>query len=303
MAAPATLPRGLVDTDGRRHRDVSLAPADGWLERAVTSTVGSSSPPPAARHALLASCTEHIGGYVEPDAATIALLTRGELDLLGFWVRQAISGDLIRLVVRCAIPSCAALSDLDLTVGDLLPAADADDPEWLIADGGTAGRIVLRPVNGADEESLAHVVGSAPERTAALMARLVRSVEVRDGDDVVGLGPIDPAGWSALAPALRHAALLALAEQPAAPTTRLEVACSSCGSLVEVQIDPLVLLAKELRAGGDRLLVETHCLAYHYGWSEDDALSLPRRRRWGYLSLLRAELTGTPLTTELDDGW
>jgi hypothetical protein len=38
-----------------------------------------------------------------------------------------------------------------------------------------------------------------------------------------------------------------------------------------------------------------HSLAFHYGWSEEAVLDLPRARRWAYLELLRNQLEGRPL--------
>ena len=55
------------------------------------------------------------------------------------------------------------------------------------------------------------------------------------------------------------------------------------------------MLARELGLGSNRLLAEIHSLAFHYGWSEDAVLDLPRPRRWAYLELLRNQLEGRPL--------
>ncbi|MFV0523629.1 MAG: hypothetical protein ACK5RL_03940 [Acidimicrobiales bacterium] len=298
-----TLPRGLIDRDGGRHRSVELVAPDGWLERTVTDAIRSAAPDPVTRLELLASGIERIGGYDAPDPSTLALLARAELDLVGFWLRRAVCGDALRLVVRCPVPTCGELADVDLTVGDLLPDDGPPEPEWFAVDAGPAGRAAFRPITAADEVVMAEVGGTDRERTDALLARLIRSVEPAGPVATSGSAPADQPVPSPLPEPLRNAVLLALVERPAAATTRLEVGCPACRAPIEVRLDPLVLLARELRSGGDRLVVETHCLAFHYGWSEDDILGLPKQRRWQYLSLLRAELTGAPLSTAVADGW
>lgn len=321
------LGRGLVDTDGVRHREAVLVPPDGWLEAAITDAVdatGATPVLPATRHALLAACLERIGGYREPDAALVAALSRGDVDQLTLGLRRALLGSDVSLVLRCPSPACREAADVDLTVEDLLADTDAPEPEWFAARAADGAEVVLRAATGADEEAVASLGSPPAARTAALMARLVRGVRrprpagagtgsagtastgtgsagTATGsavDDVVD----SPEDWLALPAAHRTAALLALAQTPTAPSTDLQVACPTCAAVMEVRIDPLVLLARELRAGGDRLLLETHCLAFHYGWSEEAILALPRQRRWGYLALLRAQVTGAPLETAVGVG-
>ena len=286
------LGRGLVDTDGVRHRTAHFVPPDGWLEAAVTEAVDPTGPAPVdpgTRHRVLAGALERIGGYAEPDAALIGALSRGDLDQLGYGLRRAVLGSALALVLHCANPACREAADVDLTVEDLLAATVEPEPEWFAARAADGDEVLLRAATGLDDLAVAAVDGPPEVRTAALMARLVRDVA-------------SPADWLARPAAQRTAALLALAAAPVAPTTDLQVSCPSCAAVMEVRLDPLVLLARELRAGGDRLLLETHCLAFHYGWSEEEILALPRQRRWGYLALLRAQVTGAPLESAVGVG-
>lgn len=283
-----TLGRGLIEESGTRHREAVLLRPDGWLEAMVADAVDPAVPvTPRVRHAVLAAALEAIGAYGAPDAALVAALSRGDADQLALGLRRAVLGSPLSLVLRCANPACREAADVDLTVEDLLADVTEPEPEWFAAPAADGTEVVLRAATGADDEAVAAV--PAAERTAALMARLVRGVE-------------SAADWRALPPAQRTAALLALAAVPHAPTTDLQVGCPACAAVMEVRLDPLVLLARELRAGGDRLLLETHCLAFHYGWSEEAILALPRQRRWGYLALLRAQVTGAPLETAVSVG-
>lgn len=280
-----TLPRGLVDADGTRHRDALLLPPDGWLESALAElAVGpGSGPAPRVRHTVLAGGVDRIGGHVAPDAAAVATLTRGDTDQLALGLRRAVLGEQIALVLRCANPVCREQADVDLTVDDLLADDTGPEPEWFRVEIPGDEPVLLRAPTGADDQAVASVTGPPGGRTAALMARLLPDTTAQN--------------WLDRPAPQRNALLLALAELPAGPVRHLQVSCPSCGALMEATLDPLVVLARELLAGGDRLLLETHCLAYHYGWSEAEILGLPRSRRWGYLGLLRAQLTGAPLET------
>ena len=290
-----TLGRGLVDTAGDRHRSAVLAAPDGWLEAYLADEVdlppGPAAVEPAVRHRVLATCLERVGGYQEPSEALVGSLTRGDLHQIGYGVHAAMLGDHVPLVVRCPNPACGELADVDVDLAELLADTATPEPEWFRAEA-DGGAVVLRTPSSAD---LAEVAGlPEPDRTAALMATVIRTVEVG--------GAPAPVDWPALDAPLRAAALTALATGLVAPTTDLQIGCPTCRAVMEVRLDPLVLLARRLRAGGGRLLVETHCLAYHYGWSEDAVLALPRERRWAYLALLRAQLTGAPLETAVGRG-
>ncbi|MFE9692386.1 hypothetical protein [Micromonospora sp. NPDC005806] len=296
-ALEVTLPRGLVDADGARHRDAVLLPPDGWLEAALVEAVidagAAAGVPgarlrPAVRHGLLAGSVDRIGAHAAPDAAAVASLTRGDADQLAYGLRRAVLGDRLALVLRCANPACREQADVDLALDDLLADDTGPEPEWFTVAVPGAEPVQLRAPTGADDEALAAVAGPPESRTAALLARLLPRTTAED--------------WSARPAPERAAILLALAELPAGPVRHVQVPCPSCGALMEATLDPLVVLARELRAGGDRLLLETHCLAYHYGWSEEEILGLPRGRRWGYLGLLRAQLTGAPLETVVGGG-
>jgi hypothetical protein len=127
------------------------------------------------------------------------------------------------------------------------------------------------------------VPGGTAQRAAVLWDRLLDACDA-------------PAPWPALSPVTRHTLARALAETGTLPDLLFVSACPVCGVLVELELDPFDLLARELSLGADRLLAEVHCMAFHYGWSEDAVLSLPRARRWRYLELLRRQLEGRPLT-------
>lgn len=273
------LPHGLYDEDGVCHRDAVLRPLTGREETALGSGGETAS-------SLLAACLERIGGYDEVDPAMAAALTRGDRAHLLLHLRASMFGDRLSLIVPCPSPSCSALADMDLSIAEIAPARPAPAPELIEADT-PDGPARLREPTGEDDEIVAAGGGDRRARSALLWSRLVV--------DFAGRGPLAPEQWEALPAPTRHAIAGSLAEASSAPDLVYMARCPSCAALLEVELDPFALLADELRLGADRLVVEVHCLAFHYHWSEAEILALPRARRWRYLDLVRRQVEGRPL--------
>jgi len=291
VAEPArevALARGLIDETGTRHRRALLRPLDGWQEWSLAATSGRMEP--AAIHALLASCVARLGGYTEVGVAQTAALSRGDRNRLALELRGLLFGEQLLLTQRCPNPDCAQLADLDLSVPELLGEVGPAEPEWFVAET-PAGPALVRPPTGFDEEvSLAHA-GSRAEKGDVLWSRIVGSLGDRR--------TLSPEEWQILDPGIRQSIALALAEGEVAPDLSFVSRCPSCDAWIELDIDPFDIVAREVRLGAGRLLAEVHCLAFHYGWTEDAILALPRSRRWRYLELLRDQIEGRPLT----EGW
>jgi hypothetical protein len=279
----AALPHGLHDDAGACHRLAVLRPLTGREELALAGDPDGGS---AAVSALLASVVERIGGFDRVDAELAASLTRGDRDFLLLRLRAALYGDRLALVVHCANPVCRAAADVDLRIGEIAPESDAP-PREAIACATERGEALIREPTGADDAAVEAALATC-HRVAASALLWSRLVEL-DG------APLTPASWQALPPAARHAIALALAEGSRAPDLAFIARCPSCQAWIEVELEPWRLLARELAAGGDRLLAEVHAIAFHYHWSEPDILALPRARRWKYLQLLGRELEGRPL--------
>lgn len=277
------LPHGLFDEDGVCHRTAVLRPVTGHEEMLLAEAGVESGP--RAVSGLLAATLERLGDYDRVDDALAAALTRGDRQFLVLQLRAGLYGDRIPLIVRCPGPSCRALSDVDVRISELAPAARPPRP-WIEQET-LDGVAQIREPTGADDEAVAG--GPRAERVARLWARLV----------VLGGAALTPEAWLALPAATRHAIAIALAEGSRAPELVFLARCPTCDGGLEIVLDPFALLARELRTGGDRLLAEVHALAFHYHWPESEILALPRTRRWRYLQLLARELEGRPLL----DAW
>jgi hypothetical protein len=287
-ARDVVLGRGLIDDTGRRHRTARLRPLTGWQEATLAGASGGAGAPE-----LLVGSVAAIGSYIDVDASLLAALSRGDLALLALELRASLFGPRLVLTLRCPNPECRELADLDLDTADLLPERAVAEPEWIEA-ATPDGAALVRTPTGADDAAVAAVGGDRDERVALLFSRLVG----RLGDRA----ELTPEQWRDLAPASRHAIALAVADGEVAPTLAITSRCPACRAGLELSLDPFDLLGRELRLGAGRLLVEVHCLAYHYSWSEDEILSLPRTRRWRYLELLRNQIEGLPLESSMGGG-
>lgn len=289
--------RGVVDATGARHRRATVRPLtgreEGWLTGGPLGAGDAS--------ALLAACTTRLGGYHDVTAGLVALLTRGDRARLALALRRLMCGDQLVLTLTCPNGSCGEQADLELRVTDLLvDGADPVQPEPEEVSVATPdGTARVRAPLGVDDEAVEAAplpAGLCPgaerdARSALLWSRLVL--------DLDGAGPPSPAGWLTLGGETRQHLARAVVELDSTLDLFIVTACPACGTALEVELDPFDLLARELGLGSSRLLAEVHSLAFHYGWSEDAVLDLPRTRRWAYLELLRNQLEGRPLV----DAW
>ena len=129
---------------------------------------------------------------------------------------------------------------------------------------------------------------TAAQREAVLWSRLLLRLGQQSG--------LTARDWQALAPGVRHAIALGLAQNQRGPQLCGSTACEACAAGQEWRVDPAALLSAELRTGAARILDEVHVLAWHYHWSEESILDMPRWRRWRYLRLLSASLNPEPCT-------
>ena len=278
-----TLPHGLWDADGVCHRRVALRALSGREELLLG---GSGELDPDGASTLLAACMARLGQYDRVDPAQAAALTRGDRHHLALHLRGQFYGDRLALVARCPNPVCEALSDVDLRISELAPDGAGSEPPPEAREIDTpSGRALLREPTGEDDAAVHAAGGNPREKSALLWSRLVEL----DGQ------PLTAAAWTALPAATRHALALALADGGRAPELAFVARCPTCKGWLELTLSPFALLARELAGRTDRLFAEVHILAFHYHWSEEQTLSLPRPHRWRYLELLRRELEGRSL--------
>jgi len=279
-----TLPGGMLDPCGQRHRDGWLRPLTGgdedWLYSFAPSTRQAG-----LVTALLARCVAQIGPY-DMTCELSRELSIGDRDYLVFKLCEATFGRRMPRVLHCPRGACGAKLDLDLTTDDFaaieMPVA-ASHRITLEGEGGAALEIDFHVPRGREQEQIAASALSSPEE---LRDQLVESCVTRI---VVAGGEVE-LPYAALPAGTRRAVASAIEEVAPRLDLELEMVCPECSNAFEVTVDPAAMLLGELGAGPTALERELHVLAFHYHWSLGELLQLSRPRRRRFLRLLSEEL-------------
>jgi hypothetical protein len=193
-----------------------------------------------------------------------ASLPAADLAAAALEIRRAWLGEAIRTDTRCPEAGCQEPIDVSFGIGDYLahhrpqrargvmPAAEAG---WFTL-AGTAVRFRIPTVadlleaesHGRPADALLGRCVDAPEVSRAIARRLDRAL-------------------GRLAPTLDDL---------------LGGTCPACGHDVTMRFDPLGYTLAELRNAFSGVVLETHALAFAYGWPEGEILALPRSRRQRY---------------------
>lgn len=213
-----SLPAGVLDAQGRVHREVRVRELTGADEEALFERGQASG----ARRvsAFLARAIASVEGLedVAVDEAFTARMQLGDRDYLLLRLRQMDLGDAVHQVMRC--PACAAKVDVDLLISELPVRRIAEPAPWHeLQLAGHALRVRLP--EGRDQEAVeALALANPAAANTRLFARLVLDADGRGapGEDAVR-------AWPA---ALRAALADWLASQLPGPDLFLDLACPHC---------------------------------------------------------------------------
>jgi hypothetical protein len=190
-----------------------------------------------------------------------------DIEALLLLIRRSVMGDHIETDVVCTQPDCGARITISFGIGEYLSYHHARLPKGLVSDSGWLRfpdqPIKFRLPTGAD--LLAVIDGRRPDR------ELIRRC-------------LDPADSPA---AQRRRAIAAMST--IAPNLSGAVCgqCVQCAQGVNVYFDVQQYVVQELRNHCNSVYPDIHLLAFHYRWSEESILSLPRARRSMYAQMLR----------------
>jgi hypothetical protein len=265
------LPGGLW-RDGARRRDYAFKPLTGEVELAMAEREGSDSSIPARVTAVLSTALEHVGG--EPaDRALVRDLCVGDRQFLARRLAAHLGQDTVWLTADCG--HCGEELDFRLRQTDL-PVKETGPEEPRAEVRIALGTCRLRPPTGGDQEAVA-VIGDDDEALRKLVGRCLLTVDgepVEPSSELRSRLPLDDNDLTTV-----EAALEAVSPEVA---LRVRTRCPGCDRENDVWVDPYL----GLRGRGDDLFAEIHTLAAAYGWTEDEILRLPRRRRRTYLKLV-----------------
>jgi hypothetical protein len=202
-------------------------------------------------------------------------MSLGERDERLLEAHRLLFGQRLSSVVTC--PSCSVELELDLSVDDLLAAAERDDGAGELEVEADGWVVRGRPLSVRDVLDAA--VLDADGGRALLLSRSIDSVTPAGEDESA---PID----SVPLPNEVEAAFLGeLARRNPTGALDIEQTCPDCAHVWTTPFDAVGYLWAEIHGWAQRMLREVHSLARAYGWRESDILALSPVRRAAYLDM------------------
>jgi hypothetical protein len=251
---------GLLPASGTR---VLLLEPTGEDELLVLESAGSATATTLALAAQLAT---------DPAGRPIDWLTLPAVDLgaVALLIRAAWLGSTIRTEALCPAGECDEPIDIAFGIQAYLEhhrprrfrGATEVEPGWFELSG-TDVRFRI--------PTIADLLTACESNGAATMVELC----VRPADPPAAVARRVDRALDSLAPRLDG---------------ELDGACPACGQTVNLRFEPIAYVLEELRDAATGLYTHVHELAATYHWSEQAILALGRRRRNGYVTMIRGEL-------------
>jgi len=281
------LPCGYVDESGSRHEEAELTPLNGHVEYLLGYRETSTSAATLVTE-LLTHSVKRIGSLTNIDASLIRELLVDDRDFLVIKLRMLTFGKKVNCVLRCPDTACDKLMDLTLNLDDMLDRKPVNQRYFTMQLSGVQEDETPRAIEfclptGGDQEACVALSSVAEDAAVeALLARCIRRIDectTVDAPAIRELGPVAQREIEA-----RMSKLGASAE------IEIEASCPECNHPFNSRLDMVTFFLDELKSGFRTLENDIHSLAWHYHWSEQEILSLPRPRRKRYVALLQSEV-------------
>lgn len=281
-----------MDESGEVHDEVQLGPMTGRDEHLLAES-GAETCAATFVTELLVRCVKRIGSLSRIDASVIRDLLVGDRDYLVIKLRQMILGSKVICVLRCPNSDCGKLMDLTFNLDELEFEHKPVSQRYFImnlslgaeefATEGLESSLEFRLPNGADQEACAAL--SRVDGEAAVEELLARCIK-RIGDcTVIDRSTIEELGHTGQLDEIEER----MAQLSSRAEIELEARCPECGQHFNPYLDALTFFLDELRGTFVTLEHDIHFLAWHYHWSEQEILSMTRRKRQRYVTLLQKE--------------
>jgi hypothetical protein len=282
------LPGGLVDDVGTVHDEVELRGLSGREEELLASG-GSGA---ALVTAVLSRCVQRIGGIREVDAGVARRLLVADRQFILLKLREATFGEQVQGTVRCPWPECGKRVAIRFSTSDVPITASPDkgpvytlslSPQAMPHVEETERTVAFRLPTGADQELLSPLL---EENEATALVGLLRHCLLRVGPNE----GVDAACVSRLSPLARLEIERQMERVAPGVDLLMEAVCPDCGREFSAHFDLQHFFFGELRVTADLLYREVHYLAYHYHWSEQEIMQMPRDQRSRYIAVLADEI-------------
>jgi hypothetical protein len=263
MPLPGGVPR-----DGRLRRDYRFCPLTGVQERILADSGYRAEHLPQQVTSVLAGSLAELAG-VTADEGLVRSLSCGDREYLVLQLAALI--DPAPRWVTAGCRGCSELIQFQVSPQAVPFKPSGEGYPETVAEL-SIGEARLRVPTGADEEFIAVQESDAGAETLLLSRLLTFAGEPVP---VECLSRVDLEQLDQLLDRMSPQAGLSAG-----------VDCPHCGLSQEMRIDPYDWLLGD----SDALDQEIHTLAFHYHWSEQDILALPRTRRARYLQLIDRSL-------------
>jgi len=286
------LPGGYVDEAGVLHRQVELTPLSGHEEELLADR---RSPGGAALvTVILSRCIRRLGSISPVPAELVRRLLVTDRQYLLLRLRAITFGDEVQATARCPWVDCGKKVDIDFSLQDIpVQESQAQGPLYTMQlspeaafkdeEGEAYRAVTFRLPNGEDQEVVAPLVADdAAQAFAVLLGRCIQSIGPWEHPGEVLLRRLSPLAQQEIKRQIEAVA-------PQVELT-MEAQCPECGHDFTVPFDPQEFFFGELRTSRDLLYREVHYLAYHYHWSEQEIMAMPRDKRRRYIAVLADEL-------------
>lgn len=267
------LPGGYVDKDDRIHGEAEIASLDGVAEELLADARPDASVA-VLTTLLLARSLRRIGTIRKITPTLVRGLLVEDRDYLMIRLRTSALGPVMWVALECPHRDCGKTMEVRVVLDEIAVerrpmtarrfALDLDPP------------VEFRLPVGGDQEWAASCGISDP--SALRKGMLARCL----GRDVSAVATLGEAACDAIESRMEELA--------PDVTPELHAECPECGLPFMARLDLPFLILRELKAHAYRLEQEIHLLAWNYKWSEREILSLPRRKRERYVTLVENEM-------------
>lgn len=278
------LPGGYVADDGSVHCEVEMEPLTGRDEDLLASMPPNASAASVIT-SLLSRCLKRLGSFETVTVRLVSDLLVGDREYLLVRLREMTFGPSVATVGRCVNPRCTKPMDISFSLVDFAPDRKPAATRFFTRRLSGLGdcEIEFRLPTGRDQELLAPVVHQ--NDAVAVNQLLVRCLR-----RVGGLTKLDETAVANWPDAAREEIAAEMERLAPNLTIELEPICPECRTCFSAALDFTSFFLDELRAHVRQFEQEVHCLAWYYHWSEQDILSLPRKKRQRYIDLVQGQI-------------
>lgn len=244
--------------------------------------------------AILTRCIRRIGTMSPVSEEVARNLVVADRQYLLLKLREVTFGNQIQATILCPWPNCGKRVDIDFSLKDIPVRESKDkgsmytmelspDAAFISNHGEVYREVTFRLPNGGDQEVISPIISKNEARALTmLLGRCILSIGTvkYPGDEMI----------NRLSPMSR----MEIERQMDAVAPKIDLTmgaiCPECGREFGVPFDLHEFFFGELRTSRDLLYREVHYLAYHYHWSEQEIMEMPRVKRHKYIEVLADEI-------------